>query len=348
MMKFSVIVPVYNCINDLSACVSSILQQTKPDFELLLVDDGSTDGSAELCDRLSEQDRRIHVFHKSNGGASSARNLGLKYAKGDFILFFDGDDTVEPDLLEQVSAALSDASPQMVIFGMAFDYLGADGQLKKTDHLSVKHAGPISSEIVCAEFSDFFEDNALSSACNKVFSGDVLRDKGLLFSEEMTLYEDLDFVLRCLPHCPEIMCLDRALYHYRLPMQAPHLNRRVMHLDQLHRNLELLSGSVLALGSQVAAQKTADLCAQLFDMHLMTVSYSRKQLQQAVENMRECPALRALSQVGVKPSEASCSSWPLICQDAVSALYVSLQKRKLIRSTKAIVKPALRKIGLYN
>ena len=83
MIKLSLIVPVYNCIGNLSACIDSILRQTNSDWELLLVDDGSSDGSGAVCDRFAEQDGRIRVFHKANGGASSARNLGLKYATGD-------------------------------------------------------------------------------------------------------------------------------------------------------------------------------------------------------------------------------------------------------------------------
>lgn len=347
-MKYSIIVPFFNCIEDLPVCVNSIQRQTESDWELLLVDDGSTDGSAALFDQLAQQEPRIRVFHKKNGGAASARNLGLVHASGDFILFFDGDDTVEPDLLETVSAALSEANPQMVIFGMSFDYYDGAGRLEKTELLSTKHAGIVSSQDICSGFSSFFADNALSSACNKVFSGRILRDTGLCFSEEMTLYEDLDFVLRFLPHCEKISCLDRALYHYRLAADKPHLNRRVLQLDKLLHNLELLSGSVLALNAPDAAQRTADLFAELVDQHLMTASHSRRDLPQVIGTIRESAALRALSQVGVSPSPSASPSWPMILDGDASALFSSLQKRKLVRKARQIVKPALKKLGLYH
>lgn len=96
----SIVMPVYNSIEYLEGTVNSILTQTFPDFELIMVDDGSTDGSRELCDALSEMDSRVKVIHKVNGGISSARNLGLKVARGEYIAFCDDDDKYLPDLLK--------------------------------------------------------------------------------------------------------------------------------------------------------------------------------------------------------------------------------------------------------
>jgi glycosyltransferase involved in cell wall biosynthesis len=347
-MKFSIIVPVYNCINELPSCVDSIRRQTESDWELLLIDDGSSDGSSALCDELAEQDERIRVFHKENGGASSARNLGLQHRRGEYIMFFDGDDTVESDLLEQVSATLSKSSPELVIFGMAFDSYSASGQLEKTELFSVSRAGLVTKEEILSSFSDYFADNTLSSACNKVFSGSILQKTGLRFSEEMTLYEDLDFVLRYLPYCDQIACLDRALYHYRILSDKPHINSRVLYLDSLERNLELLIGSMLALRSPEVSQRAADLCAQLFDMHLMAASHSRKDIPQVIMSIRQSAAIQALSQVAISPSPSSSPSWSMISSGAAAELYASLRKRKLVSKGKAIVKPVLKKLGLYH
>ena len=93
--KISVIVPVYKAENYLHRCVDSLLSQTFPDFEILLIDDGSPDRSGEICDEYARKDKRIRVFHKENGGVSSARNLGLDHARGEWICFVDSDDYVE-------------------------------------------------------------------------------------------------------------------------------------------------------------------------------------------------------------------------------------------------------------
>ncbi len=107
----SVIVPVYNVVDYLQRCVDSIRNQTYPNLEIILVDDGSTDKSGALAEKMAMEDRRIRVFHKENGGASSARNLGISMAEGDYIGFVDGDDYIEPKMYERLlDAALRRAS----------------------------------------------------------------------------------------------------------------------------------------------------------------------------------------------------------------------------------------------
>ena len=98
--KISVIVPVYNSIDCLEKCVNSICAQTYQDLEILLINDGSTDGTYELCERLAGQDARIRTYHKKNGGASSARNVGIRQASGAYLGFVDSDDYIEPDMYE--------------------------------------------------------------------------------------------------------------------------------------------------------------------------------------------------------------------------------------------------------
>ena len=102
----SVIVPVYNTKEYLHRCVQSLRNQTYPQIEILLVDDGSTDQTGALCDRLAKRDFRIRVFHKKNGGSSSARNMGITEARGEYLGFVDSDDYVEPDMYEKLYAAI--------------------------------------------------------------------------------------------------------------------------------------------------------------------------------------------------------------------------------------------------
>ena len=98
----SVIVPVYNVREYIDRCVTSILQQTYKQFEILLIDDGSTDGSEKRCDNYKESDERIRVYHKKNGGLSDARNCGIQKAKGEYLTFIDADDYVGPLFLERL------------------------------------------------------------------------------------------------------------------------------------------------------------------------------------------------------------------------------------------------------
>lgn len=105
----SVIVPVYNVEKYVAACIKSILSQTYQNFEVLLVDDGSSDTSGNICDEFAKIDSRIRVFHKHNGGPSSARNYGLRYARGGYITFVDSDDSILPNFLEQLYNILNES-----------------------------------------------------------------------------------------------------------------------------------------------------------------------------------------------------------------------------------------------
>lgn len=113
-LKISVIVPVYNTLDCLKRCVDSIRRQSYENLELILVDDGSTDGSGEFCDKLEKQDNRIRVYHKENGGASSARNIGIRNAVGDYIGFVDSDDYIDTDMYQKMMELAIEKNLQMV------------------------------------------------------------------------------------------------------------------------------------------------------------------------------------------------------------------------------------------
>ena len=102
-LKISVIIPVYNTLNCLERCVDSVCGQIYENLEIILVDDGSTDGTGQLCDRLAKRDSRIRVYHKENGGASSARNMGLQKSSGDYVGFVDSDDYIDADVYQKMA-----------------------------------------------------------------------------------------------------------------------------------------------------------------------------------------------------------------------------------------------------
>lgn len=136
MPDVSIIIPVYNIKTLLPRCVASLQAQTWQDFEVWLVDDGSTDGSGPLCDELAVKDARIHVLHKENGGQGLARDLGLDHAQGEYICYVDSDDEVLPNLLEDAlraagrrtltSSATATTSSPSTARGMPYSAVGRD------------------------------------------------------------------------------------------------------------------------------------------------------------------------------------------------------------------------------
>ena len=117
-MKFSVIVPVYNRENMIASVIDSVVSQSYSSWELLLIDDGSTDSTAEVCKRYAAQDERVRYFYKDNGGVSSARNFGIREANGDYIVFLDSDNSLMLDMLEKLNKAIiGEEDVDFVVYG---------------------------------------------------------------------------------------------------------------------------------------------------------------------------------------------------------------------------------------
>ncbi|ACU06831.1 putative glycosyltransferase [Flavobacteriaceae bacterium 3519-10] len=184
-MKFSVIIPVYNVEPYLEECLDSLLAQTYHDYEVLLINDGSTDASGKICDRYSEKDSRITVFHQPNKGVSAARNLGLEHAAGEWICFIDSDDVVESQYLAAFAENIS-ADSDLVIqgikrIGKVNDVFCLFTQLEK-----------ISRETF---FDHYLIWPHYFSPCNKTYRRNIIAEHNLRFDESIHFAEDTIFNL---------------------------------------------------------------------------------------------------------------------------------------------------------
>lgn len=228
----SVIVPVYNCIHTLERCVHAICAQTMKDWELLLIDDGSTDGSSGLCDRLAVQDPRIRVFHKLNGGVSSARNLGLDNARGDYVMICDSDDWAEPDWCEKLYRAAEDHPGCLIVCNY---YRSADtGE-------AVNAAPQCSGLQLIVPKADFFSLNRqelLGIPWNKIYRREVLEQAHIRFRPNLSLGEDLIFVLDYLDAADgDAVFVNTHLYHYTVGNPASLSSKYYSDLAGIYRTL---------------------------------------------------------------------------------------------------------------
>lgn len=297
MIKYSIIIPVYNCEEYLVECISSIICQKKYNDEIILVNDGSTDQSVDICNQFSKEYDQIRVFHKHNGGAASARNLGIKEAKGEFILFVDGDDTIEPDLLDKITLNDSD----LMIYGMSFDYYKGNHYLR-SEILSCEDCGTVSDIQLRDMFTNLFYDNVFSSACNKVFRRNIIIENKLLFDEEMTLYEDLDFVLRYISFCRTYSFVNKPLYHYRLEVDNLHLKARLSNISAVYKNMQkaLNSFEDYALGDNKIHSIGTNLYLQLLYQHMINFKWQNK----SIINYCESPVFNRMLEIDkLKPNE---------------------------------------------
>ncbi|MGN0478640.1 MAG: glycosyltransferase family 2 protein, partial [Hominenteromicrobium sp.] len=174
---FSIIMPVYGVENYLADSVASVLKQTDPDFELILVDDCSKDRSGAICDELAASDRRIRVLHlEANGGLSNARNRGLALVRGSYVFYMDSDDEIDGNLLRTVRAAIAKNPAEVTVFGMLEEYYNANNQLKYVRKVCVEDDLFFGRQSDLREYVITLEEKTLYGyACNKVYSADYLR-----------------------------------------------------------------------------------------------------------------------------------------------------------------------------
>ena len=204
----SVIMPVYNVDRYLEKAIRSVLAQTFSDFELILIDDGSTDKSAEICDGFHSY-TNVTVLHIPNSGVAHARNTGLKTAKGKYIAFFDSDDWVEPDMLSRMVTAAEETQSEIVVCGFHMEYYENGRELD----YQVK---PQSLSCNIDEFKSLFYEalkkNLLSTPWNKLYQRDFLLEHGTLFQDR--LCEDIYFNLELFADIQKITFLDITPYHW--------------------------------------------------------------------------------------------------------------------------------------
>ncbi len=210
-MQVTIITPVYKVEAYLARCIESILAQTMPDFELLLIDDGSPDRSGEICDRYAIQDDRIRVFHTHNGGVSKARNLGLNEAKGDFIVFIDSDDWVAPNHLEQF---LSNGLRSDGIAFSNFTRVWKNGDTR-TDHIPdcIVDNDPTACRRLIV---DLLRMNCFGWGCCKIYAREVIETHHIRFDEACNFAEDELFTAQYCLYIRQIISHSTPTYFYRL------------------------------------------------------------------------------------------------------------------------------------
>jgi len=226
--KISVIIPVYNIKKYLERCVNSIVTQSYTNIEIILVDDGSSDGSSELCDQLAKRDSRIQVIHQKNQGASVARNVGISYATGEYFLFVDSDDRISGDLCLKAIQKMKEHDVDAVYWG---NYCTSKEEVIGIDYPKLGE-GLIEREEICTKwlkgimgysFQDlkrWFEGGKLSEnndfPCiwRFLYKGDVIRKNNIRFIPGILSGQDALFNFYFLLYCKKMYVMKEPLYYY--------------------------------------------------------------------------------------------------------------------------------------
>lgn len=221
----SIIVPIYNADAYLSECFESLLKQTYTKFEVICVNDGSTDRSGSICKHFSDKDSRFVYIEQINGGVSKARNKGIEIANGEFICFLDADDTLPNYALD---VYMKSAIGHDTVVG----YTTRGNTKKYVDSKVTYHEG------IDYILNDYLINNTNYQFCNYLYRKNILDKVGLKFSEDLKYGEDEEFTWKYLSHCKTAITIDVTLYNYRdNPTSASHTvsYSRVQVIDSMIR-----------------------------------------------------------------------------------------------------------------
>lgn len=212
LVTVSVVIPVCNAEKQLEHTIKSVLSQTFSDFELILVDDGSTDRSPAICDEWKKRDDRIRVIHKENGGVSSARNVGIANSQGKYITFCDSDDYLSPDYLDTLIKTAAEHSGVGHIWCAFQTVAGLNCE-------DAKPCIPVDAPIQMYTLDSFMTLHELwldSSPCNKLYKREIIKQSSLEFDKSLSLGEDLLFNMAYIDvsNNRDIVVVTKPLYNY--------------------------------------------------------------------------------------------------------------------------------------
>ncbi len=262
MSLISIIIPVYNVERFIERCVDSLLAQTFDDFELILINDGSSDRSGEICDRYAQRDGRVRVIHKRNGGVSTARNAGLDLARGRYICFIDSDDWVDPNFLADFK--IGDYDADIYISGALYDIDNRVYSYKKYEAIYIKDREEIGAELT--------RQNIWQNGYpwGKLYRTDIINSNNLRFDEKLSIHEDHVFVFEYYTHIESLYLTDSAGYHYLvIDPSSRKLSGRVNSYDELLQSSGRLESLLTPLSLNLNLGRKESL--QLFNQYVIGI-----------------------------------------------------------------------------
>lgn len=228
MPNLSIIIPIYNSSEYLNSCINSVLHQTFTDYELILIDDGSSDDSADICRNFARYVNKIIFVHQENQGVSCARNKGIELAQGKWITFIDSDDWIESDYLENLVNAIPSEYCEIISSGLVKHFSDKSCQISRLAHTDILD---FSLE---ENYLRFSTQELITSPVSKLYLTSFIRDNHLKFNASLSYGEDRDFNARCLTYATKGLSISYTGYHYRhVPSSLSHMKHNLVYENDI-------------------------------------------------------------------------------------------------------------------
>lgn len=277
--KLSIIIPVYNGESFLQRCLDSLICSSTKEIEIIIVNDGSNDNTESICKKYAESDERIHYYYKSNGGQSSARNLGLEKAKGKYVCFVDSDDWVAQNYPETILSCLNEDKLDLLYFAT---------EIRKPDIGKIRDTKSQYQEKTLKNKADTLDfmcniylKNWTNHVCDKCYRMEIIKNNSIRFvTNDKILEEDLCFNLLYIPYIRNACCIDKILYYYILrddSTMGKARNRWDIRIHKMGRLLKIVHDTYNKNEeNNLLAQKFPFICAAV--LHKMTFDLPKSQV----------------------------------------------------------------------
>lgn len=235
-IKYTIIIPIYNCDIYLNRCIDSIVNQIKDGYELILVDDGSTDMSGDICDRYAKENKHIVVIHKKNAGQSSARNDALKIAKGEYILFIDSDDYVNEGYFDTIDSIIEkNKNIELINFGFLSDVDDLNFNNLSSDEVSYAEKLYKSHNEIKDDFINLWDNTMLYNIWNKVYKKEIIDNKNIKFYKS-DWGEDVEFNKEYIDSINSLYNSSKCFYHYIRERQGASTKKYKNNFFEIRKN----------------------------------------------------------------------------------------------------------------
>lgn len=299
LQLLSVIIPAFNCGKSIERTVDSIVSSGLTDYEIILVNDGSTDDTAAACHSLCSRYSFIKYHEQENSGVSAARNKGISLADGEYVMFFDADDTAAESGFSECIDIINKENPDILFFGMSFDYY-KKGKCYRKDELVPEQSSLLDKSQIRENLESLYNTNSLSSSCNKIFKKSLISDNNISFNTDYFLMEDFLFSLECLRVCENIYCLPKALYQYKQSENEKGAFNRLKRIDDLCEYTVPFKKALEALNAGEIANKVFN---NFFFMLLYQKTYylNKKEIKKLVDNLNHNILFNEIKQGKILP-----------------------------------------------
>lgn len=265
---FSIVIPTYNCEKYVEESIKSVLHQTFHEFQLIIVDDGSSDRTFQISKEIADKDSRVEIYQLNHGGVSVARNFGVSKAKYEFILFLDCDDKWDRELLQKCFSFCM--RYEMILFGICEEFYDNDIFLYSKNSMESKEEKNIEKKLMIKMFNKY----NMFSPCNKIYRKEIINKFNLRFSTQCVYLEDLKFNLDYLYHINSLFILNQDLYFYRLSVNEKQILKRDFYSPYLNEDELYFSMNQLSLKLEnKSCEKTSPFREILLDAYLKEAFY---------------------------------------------------------------------------